>query len=118
MIDQRPSQIDPEVLSQIGTKFCLQLDSDSDVGALVEGVSGRSGLRQVIASLESKRQALVFGHALPMPVVVQTPEATNDDSARASLRARLGLPEREATSPAEALFGAPLGDSAPREGSP
>ncbi len=107
VIDQRPSQIDPEVLSQIGTKFTLQLDSDNDVDALVGNVAGRSGLRQVIAALESKRQALVFGHALPMPVVVQTPEATNADSARASLRARLGLPEREEASPAAALFGAP-----------
>ena len=107
VIDQRPSQIDPEVLSQIGTKFTLQLDSDNDVDALVGNVAGRSGLRQVIAALESKRQALVFGHALPMPVVVQTPEATNDSSARGSLRVRLGLPEREEASPAAALFGAP-----------
>ena len=113
VIDQRPSQIDPEVLSQIGTKFTLQLDSDNDVEAIVGGVQGRSGLRQVIASLESKRQSLVFGHALPMPVVVQTPEATNDDSARASLRARLGLPEHEEASPAAALFGAPERDSEP-----
>lgn len=113
VIDQRPSQIDPEVLSQIGTKFTLQLDSDSDVEALIGGVSGRSGLRQVIAALESKRQSLVFGHALPMPVVVQTPEATNAESARASLRARLGLPEREEASPAAALFGAPTRDPEP-----
>ena len=107
VIDQRPSQIDPEVLSQIGTKFTLQLDSDNDVDALVGNVAGRSGLRQVIAALESKRQALVFGHALPMPVVVQTPEATNDSSGRGSLRVRLGLPEHEEASPAAALFGAP-----------
>ena len=118
VIDQRPSQIDPEVLSQIGTKFTLQLDSDNDVEALIGGVSGRSGLRQVIAALESKRQALVFGHALPMPVVVQTPEATNDDSARSSLRARLGLPEREEASPAAALFGAPKRESFPQPDQP
>ncbi len=108
VIDQRPSQIDPEVLSQIGTRACLQLDSDSDVEALVGGAAGRSGLRQVIATLESKRQALVFGHALPMPVVVHTPEATNDVSARGSLRRRLGIPEREGESPARALFGAAI----------
>ena len=106
VIDQRPSQIDPEVLSQIGTRVCLQLDSDSDVEALVGGAAGRSGLRQVIAALESKRQALVFGHALPMPVVVHTPEATNDPSACGSLRRRLGLPERDGENPARALFGA------------
>ena len=116
VIDQRPSQIDPEVLSQIGTKFTLQLDSDNDVEAIVGGVAGRSGLRQVIAALESKRQALVFGHALPMPVVVQTPEATNADSARASLRARLGLPEQEEASPAAALFGAPPDSVSPGDG--
>ena len=39
VIDQRPSQIDPEVLSQIGTKFTLQLDSDNDVEAIVGGVA-------------------------------------------------------------------------------
>ena len=107
VIDQRPSQIDPEVLSQIGTKFTLQLDSDNDVEAIVGGVSGRSGLRQVIASLESKRQALVFGHALPMPVVVQTPDAANAEAARPSLRARLRIPEQTEANPAAALFGAP-----------
>ena len=112
VIDQRPSQIDPEVLSQIGTKFCLQLDSDGDVEALVGGAAGRSGLRQVIAALESNRQALVFGHAIPMPVVVRTPDAGGDDrSARGSLRRRLGLPEQEAEkSPAGVLFGGPAGD--------
>jgi DNA helicase HerA-like ATPase len=89
VIDQRPSQIDPEVLSQIGTKFCLQLDSESDVEALVGGMQGRAGLRSVIASLESQRQALVFGHALPMPVVVQPPELTRDYRPGQSLRDRL-----------------------------
>jgi DNA helicase HerA-like ATPase len=98
VIDQRPSQIDPEVLSQIGTKFCLQLDSDSDVEALVGGMQGRAGLRSVIASLESQRQALVFGHALPMPVVVQPPELTPDYRPGQSLRDRLnGSPSREPT---------------------
>ena len=49
----------------------------------------------------------MFGHALPMPVVVQTPEATNDSSGRGALRVRLGLPEHDEASPAAALFGAP-----------
>jgi DNA helicase HerA-like ATPase len=99
IIDQRPSQIDPEVLSQIGTKFCLQLDSEQDVDALVGGIQGRAGLRSVIASLESQRQALVFGHALPMPVVVQPPELTPDYRPGQSLRDRLneGRPAEEPT---------------------
>ena len=93
VIDQRPSQIDSEVLSQIGTKFCLQLDSEADVEALVGGMAGRAGLRSVIAALESKRQALVFGHALPMPVVLRPPELTADFAPGQSLRARLGVAE-------------------------
>lgn len=92
VIDQRPSQIDPEVLSQIGTKFCFQLDSEPDVDALVGGMQGRAGLRSVIASLESRQQALVFGHALPMPVVVRPPDLTAEFRAGASLRERLGAP--------------------------
>ena len=91
VIDQRPSQIDSEVLSQIGTKFCLQLDSDSDIEALLGGITGRASLRTVVASLESRRQALVFGHALAMPVVIQTPELGRDQVPGASLRARLGV---------------------------
>ncbi len=107
IIDQRPSQIDTEVLSQVGTKFCLQLDSDADIEALVGGMPGRAGLRSVIASLESKRQALVFGHALPMPVVVQPPELTATFAPGQSLRARLGATEAAPKPPASpsGLFG-------------
>jgi hypothetical protein len=104
IIDQRPSQIDTEVLSQIGTRFCLQLDSEADVEALVGGVSGRAGLKAVIASLESKQQALVFGHALPMPVVVRPPDLTSDYKPGSSLRARLGAVARGPATPA-GLYG-------------
>jgi hypothetical protein len=31
-------------------------------------------LRSVLASLDSKQQALVIGHAVPMPVVIKTRE--------------------------------------------
>ena len=104
VIDQRPSQIDSEVLSQIGTKFCLQLDSEADIEAVVGGMVGRAGLRQVIASLESQQQALVFGHALPMPVVVRPPDLTADATPGATLRQRLGAPPPRPATP-EGLFG-------------
>jgi len=105
VIDQRPSQIDSEVLSQIGTKFCFQLDSDADVDALVGGVAGRAALRQVIASLESRQQALVFGHALPMPVIVRPPDLPAVRTPGASLRDRLQQ-QRPAGAPSPAgLFG-------------
>jgi DNA helicase HerA-like ATPase len=72
VVDQRPSQIEREVLSQIGTKICCLLDDDADVDAALSGTSGASALRSVLASLDTRQQALVFGHALPMPVVLKT----------------------------------------------
>ncbi len=72
VVDQRPSGIDDEIMSQIGTKLICLLDSDRDVDAVLSGVSGSRKLRAVLSRLESKQQALVFGHALPMPVVVRT----------------------------------------------
>ncbi len=71
VIDQRPAGIDPEVMSQLGTKFCCLLDNERDVEAVLSGMAGRGELRSVLASLESKQQALIFGHALPMPVAVR-----------------------------------------------
>ena len=74
VIDQRPSSIDEEVMSQIGTKITCLLDNERDVDAVLSGVSGRGELKSVLARLESKQQALIFGHAVPMPVVVRTEE--------------------------------------------
>ena len=71
IVDQRPSGIDDEVMSQIGTRVTLALDNEEDIRAVFMGVSGGQELRQVLARLDSKEQALILGHAVPMPVVVQ-----------------------------------------------
>ncbi|WP_376789315.1 helicase HerA domain-containing protein [Thermoflexus sp.] len=72
IVDQRPSRIDSEVLSQIGTRVLCLLDHEEDVRAALSGISGASRLREVLARLETKQQALLLGHAVPMPVVVRT----------------------------------------------
>ncbi len=72
VVDQRPSSIDDEVLSQIGTRITALLNDEKDIQAVLTGVSGTEGLRSVLASLDSKQQALILGHAVPMPVVVKT----------------------------------------------
>lgn len=74
VIDQRPSGIEDEVMSQIGTRFTCLLDNERDVDAVLSGTPGSRQLRSVLARLEAKQQALVFGHALPLPVVVRTRE--------------------------------------------
>lgn len=74
IIDQRPSQIDSEVMSQIGTRITCALSDERDINAVFTGVSGAQQLRSVLAALDSKQQALIMGHAVPMPVVVRTRE--------------------------------------------
>jgi DNA helicase HerA-like ATPase len=72
IVDQRPSGIDAEVMSQVGTRITALLNDDKDIDAIFTGVSGGQSLRAVLSKLDSKQQALVLGHAVPMPVVVQT----------------------------------------------
>ncbi|KKP24335.1 MAG: hypothetical protein SZ59_C0002G0181 [candidate division TM6 bacterium GW2011_GWF2_28_16] len=78
VVDQRPSGIDDEVLSQIGTKIVALLNDEKDIQAVLTGVSNSSGLRSVLATLDTKKQALVMGHAVPMPVVIRTREYDNN----------------------------------------
>jgi DNA helicase HerA-like ATPase len=72
IVDQRPSGIDNEVMSQVGTRITCLLNDEKDIDAIFTGVSGGQGLRSVLAKLDSKQQALILGHAVPMPVVVRT----------------------------------------------
>ena len=72
VVDQRPSAIDDEVMSQIGTRVTGLLDNEADIRAVFSGVSGSGSLREVLARLDTQQQALILGHAVPMPVVVRT----------------------------------------------
>jgi len=74
IVDQRPSGIEEEVMSQIGTRVTCLLDNEADIRAVFSGVSGASQLREVLARLDTQQQALILGHAVPMPVVVKTRE--------------------------------------------
>ena len=71
VVDQRPSGIDEEVMSQIGTRITALLDDDADIRAVLSGTSGAAGLRQVLASLETKQQVLILGHAMRVPIVLR-----------------------------------------------
>ncbi len=72
LVDQRPSGIDDEILSQIGTKIVAALSDEKDINAVLSGVSNAGGMRSILASLDTKQQALIMGHGVPMPVVVRT----------------------------------------------
>jgi DNA helicase HerA-like ATPase len=68
VIDQRPSGIEEEIMSQLGTKITCLLDNEKDIDAVLAGVSGKNDLKSVLSRLAAKQQALIFGHAVPMPV--------------------------------------------------
>ncbi|MDV2989571.1 MAG: ATP-binding protein [Dehalogenimonas sp.] len=78
IIDQRPSGIDDEIMSQLGTKITCLLDSEKDIDAVLSGVSGKNELKNVLAKLSSRQQALIFGHAVPMPVAFTPREYGSD----------------------------------------
>jgi hypothetical protein len=82
VIDQRPSGIDDEVMSQLGTKIACLLDNDRDIEAVLAGVSGKGELKAVLSKLETRQQALIFGHAVPLPVVVRVKDYGTLDSYR------------------------------------
>jgi DNA helicase HerA-like ATPase len=80
VVDQRPSSIDDEVMSQIGTRITYLLDDEKDISAILTGVSGANRLRSVLSRLDSRKQALLLGHAVPMPVVIETREYGTPES--------------------------------------
>ncbi|HEX78690.1 MAG TPA: ATP-binding protein [Dehalococcoidia bacterium] len=82
VIDQRPSGIDSEVMSQIGTKITCLLDNERDIDSVLSGVFGKGELKSVLAKLATKQQALIFGHAVPMPVAFQPREYGSAESYR------------------------------------
>ena len=53
IVDQRPSGIDPEVMSQIGTRVTMLLDNPEDIKAVLSGVSGGDALKEVLARLDT-----------------------------------------------------------------
>ncbi|MBI2856027.1 MAG: ATP-binding protein, partial [Chloroflexi bacterium] len=71
-----------EVMSQLGTKLSCLLENERDVDAVMAGVSGARELRGVLSKLESKQQALIFGHAVPMPIVVRVRDYGTEGSYR------------------------------------
>ncbi|MDP2931218.1 MAG: ATP-binding protein, partial [Chloroflexota bacterium] len=102
VIDQRPSGIDTEVMSQLGTKIACLLDNERDIDSVLAGVSGKNELKSVLARLESRQQALIFGHAVPMPVVIRTREYGSAESYKGFMA---GPESKQAKKDIEELWG-------------
>jgi DNA helicase HerA-like ATPase len=72
IIDQRPSQIYDEVMSQLGTRVSGWLGDDDDIRAVLSGLSGRDALRGMLARLQPKEEVLLLGWGVPMPLPVRS----------------------------------------------
>ncbi len=74
VIDQRPSGIDREVMSQLGTRVTGKLTEEADIEAVLTGVGNRAAVKSALESLETKKQVIIMGHAVPMPLMLRTRE--------------------------------------------
>ena len=61
VVDQRPSGIDEEIISQIGTKIVAQLNDEKDIQAVLTGVNNASNLRAVLRHLIAKSRRCCWG---------------------------------------------------------
>ena len=72
IIDQRPSQIYDEVMSQLGTRISASLGDEDDINAVLSGLPGRGGLRGMLAKLQPKEEVLMLGWGVPMPIPIRS----------------------------------------------
>jgi hypothetical protein len=88
IIDQRPSGIDDEVMSQLGTRITGWLGDDDDIRAVLSGLSGRDKLRGMLARLREKEEVLLLGWGVRMPIPVRSRRFDQDfwDEMRSSRR--------------------------------
>ena len=72
IIDQRPSQIYDEVMSQLGTRISGALGDEDDINAVLSGLAGRNALRGMLAKLQPKEEVLMLGWGVPMPIPIRS----------------------------------------------
>jgi uncharacterized protein len=72
IVDQRPSQIYDEVMSQLGTRISAWLGDEDDIHAVLSGLSGRQALRGMLARLQPKEEVLLLGWGVPMPLPIRS----------------------------------------------
>jgi DNA helicase HerA-like ATPase len=84
IVDQCPSQIYDEVMSQLGTRISGWLGDDLDIQAVLSGLSGRDALRgtvkNTVARLQPKEEVLLLGWGVPMPLACPQGSRRYDDA--------------------------------------
>ncbi len=78
VVDQRPSGIDDEIMSQLGTRVTGWLGDEDDIRAVLSGLSGREQLRGMLARLQEKEEVLLLGWGVRMPIPVRSRRYDDD----------------------------------------
>jgi hypothetical protein len=91
IVDQRPSQIYDEVMSQLGTRISGWLGDEDDIHAVLSGLAGREALRGMISHLQQTEEVLLLGWGFKMPLPVKS-RRYNDEF----WKELLGKPKSEA----------------------
>ncbi len=74
IVSQRPSEIDPTILSQCNTVFALRMSNDRDQEIVNSAITDTgSGLLEFLPSL-GQREALAFGDGVALPVRIKFDE--------------------------------------------
>jgi uncharacterized protein len=76
IVSQRPSEVDPTILSQCGTVIALRLSNAADRNHIVGSVTDNlAGLLSMLPALRTG-EAIVIGEAVPLPVraIIDLPE--------------------------------------------
>lgn len=101
VVDQRPSGIDDEIMSQLGTRITGWLGDEDDISAVLSGLAGREQLRGMLARLQEKQEVLLLGWGVKMPIPIRS--RRYDESFYAEMRdkkaskstGKLGLPAEQ-----------------------
>lgn len=71
IIDQRPSQIDNDVMSQVSRRLSGWLGDQSDIRAALSGVANAEELQSIMATLEAGKSFMIAGNFFTMPAALR-----------------------------------------------
>lgn len=70
LVDQRPSQIDEEIVSQLANRLIMSLNNPKDIDAALSGLPDSTDWKAIIRAIQ-KRTVLIFGDAIKIPTVIE-----------------------------------------------
>ena len=87
VISQRPSELDPTILSQCSTMFAMRLPNEADKAIIRSALAESSASIVSFLSSIADREAIAFGEAIPTPMRMkfadtERPLETHEDSIR------------------------------------